>query len=197
MTTQADYKPAADLVGGWLLENAMREGEEIWWPARPGVSLEADGSLYGGIAGPALFFIEAYRTDGDERWLEPVRGTATWMARHFNETSSGWAGCGLFTGIGGWAVVLHELASATGDAEARRQAAAVVDTILAGAAKSVDGANWHEFTEIIWGTAGIGCLLLAIGRSYAGDRSMELAMQAGDWLIQQAETPPAGDFAGP
>jgi hypothetical protein len=100
--SKADYKPAADLVGQWLLDSARREGEEWSWPAQPSVGPDVNGSLYAGTVGPPLFFLEAYRTDGDKKWLEPAAGAVGWMTRHLEETASGWAGCGLFTGIGGW-----------------------------------------------------------------------------------------------
>jgi Lanthionine synthetase C-like protein len=126
----ADYKSAANLVGEWLLGTAQR-GPGGWsWPARPDVAPGVNPSLYNGVVGPALFFVEAHRTDGDERWLEPARGAASWMAHHLEESAVGWAGCGLFTGIGGWALFLDELASATDDDEVRDQAATVVKAIM-------------------------------------------------------------------
>ncbi|HEX8917468.1 MAG TPA: lanthionine synthetase LanC family protein [Chloroflexota bacterium] len=187
-----DYKAAADLVGEWLL-GTVRRGPTGWsWPAQPDVSSDASPTLYNGIAGPLLFFVEAYRTDGDKRWLEAARGAASWMSHHLAQTASGWAGCGLFTGIGGWAVVLDELASVSGDDGIRQQAATVVAAIMDRAAEAEGGRQWHELTEIIWGTAGIGCILLTIGRDYQGNQALELAARAGDWLISRAEEVPTG-----
>jgi lantibiotic modifying enzyme len=188
----ADYKSAANLVGEWLLKTAQRESTGWSWPTHPGIANHTDPSLYAGIAGPALFFVEAYRTGGDERWLEPVRGAASWMAHHLEESAAGWAGCGLFTGIGGWVLVLDEIASASDDDEVRHQAATVIRAIMDRAAKADEGTQWHELTEILWGTAGIGCLLLRIGRDHEGDYAVELAARAGDWLIHQAEPAPTG-----
>src|SRR5919202_3459688 len=108
-----DYKSAADLVGAWLLQTAQREPDGWWWPAKPGMARDAATNLYEGIAGPALFFVEAYRTDHDERWLEPASGAAQWMAHHLEESAGQLAGCGLFKGVGGWALVLDELACAS------------------------------------------------------------------------------------
>jgi len=98
-----------------------------------------------------LFFVEAYRTDGDQRWREPVRGAASWMAHHLDTSAAGWAGCGLFTGIGGWTVALDEFAFASGDDEVRHHAATVVRAIMDRAAEADEGTQWHELTEILWG----------------------------------------------
>lgn len=191
------YKAGADQVGEWLLATAQR-GPGGWsWAAQPEVSEETNASLYDGIAGPALFFVEAYRTDGDARWLEPARGAATWMARHLEEALAEWAGCGLFTGIGGWALALHELALASGDDQARQQAGTVVRAVMDRAVEAERGVHWHDLTEILWGTAGIGCMLLVVGRDYEGDRALELAARAGHWLLQQAEPAPHAGMRWP
>jgi hypothetical protein len=44
----------------------------------------------------------------------------------------------------------------------------------------------------VGGTAGIGCLLLALGPAYPGGAATELAAGAGDWLLTQAEDAPGG-----
>jgi lantibiotic modifying enzyme len=201
------YLAAAEQTGEWLLSTAERgpnrsyrgvrgvvpPEEQSWhWPGQPGVSGEFAPGLGWGTAGPALFFTEAFRTTGDERWLAAAKGGARWMAANLDATADAEAGCGLFTGIGGWAVVLHELADAAGDCEAADLAGRVLRTIAAKASVSASGVNWHDLTEILWGTAGIGCLLLTLGPAYLGSAAVELAAGAGDWLLAQAEDAPRG-----
>ena len=103
------------------------------------------------------------------------------------------AGCGLFSGIGGWAVVLHELAEA-GDPDAAPLVQRVLSTVAAGATVTGDDeVNWHDYTEMIWGTAGVGCVLLALGPRYLGrDPAVDLAVRAGNWLLTHAEPAPGG-----
>ena len=50
----------------------------------------------------------------------------------------------------------------------------------------------HDLTEILWGTAGVGCLMLSLGEDYLGPAGLELAVRAGDWLLTQAEQAPPG-----
>jgi lantibiotic modifying enzyme len=139
-----------------------------------------------------MFFVEAFRTTGDERWLSAARAGARWMDAHLEESSRSWAGCGLFTGVGGWAVVLHELAAAARDEQASGLARRVLETVAAHASVDGDGVHWHDLTEMVWGTAGIGCLMLTPGADYLGPAAVDLAVRAGDWLLGQAEAAPTG-----
>jgi lantibiotic modifying enzyme len=186
------YLESAEQVGAWLLHAADRRPEGWTWPVRPTVGRESGTGIWGGMAGPTLFFVEAYRTTGEEKWLEAARHGSRWMESHLDDALAGWAGCGLFTGVGGWALVLDELARASDDDAADRQAARVLEAIMAAAEVEDGRVSWHGLSEILWGTSGIGCLLLRVGRDRVGDRALELATGAGDWLIDYAEEAPPG-----
>jgi lantibiotic modifying enzyme len=139
-----------------------------------------------------MFFAEAFATTGEPRWLDAARHGARWMAASVDAVAAEWAGCGLFTGIGGWAVALDVLVGRAGDPEFTALAERVLRTITAAASRAPSGAHWGEITEILWGTAGIGCLLLTLGPRYAGPSALDLAASAGDWLLGQTEAAPAG-----
>jgi lantibiotic modifying enzyme len=192
------YLESADQVGAWLLHAAHRQPEGWTWPVRPTVGRESGTGIWGGMAGPTLFFVEAYRTTGEEKWLEAARHGSRWMESHLDDALAGWAGCGLFTGVGGWAHELSVLARASDDDAADRQAARVLEAIMAAADVEDGRVSWHGLSEILWGTSGIGCLLLSLGRGRVGDRervgdrALELAAGAGDWLIDYAEEAPPG-----
>jgi lantibiotic modifying enzyme len=187
------YLQAAERTGDWLLATAQRSPEGWSWPVQPGVRAEVSPSFAWGTAGPVMFFVEAFRTTGDQRWLSAARAGAQWLEAHLDEAVAGWSGCGLLSGTGGWAVVLHELAAAADDERAREQAHRVLGTIAARAAEADHGGvHWHDLTEICWGTAGIGCLMLTLGADYLGPAAVDLAVRAGDWLLAEAETAPAG-----
>ncbi|HEV3309810.1 MAG TPA: lanthionine synthetase LanC family protein [Chloroflexota bacterium] len=156
----------------------------------PDLDDESFGNLYSGSSGPALFFVEAYRTDGDERWLEPAFGAVPWLMERLDGVASMQAGCGLFTGIAGWLVLLTELADITEDTGVRRQVGLVADAIADRAPASADWLNWDELTEITWGTAGTGCALLTLGSVDTYDRFVHTAARAGDWLLTQAVDAP-------
>src|SRR5580704_17635431 len=186
------YLTAAEQAGNWLLATAERSPQGWFWPVRPGVSTEVIPGLCWGTAAPTMFFVEAFRTTGDERWLSAARAGARWMDAHLDESAAGWTGCGLMTGIGGWAVVLDELAAAAHDEHARDLARRVLETVAARASADGDTVHWHDLTDMVSGTAGIGCLMLTLGADYLGPAAVDLAVRAGDWLLAQAEAAPAG-----
>jgi hypothetical protein len=203
------YLAAAERAGDWLVSTAERGPDGWCWPGQPGVSAEIVAGVGWGTAGPVMFFVEAFRTTGDERWLAAASQGRRWMESHLDDCAGQWAGCGLLTGIGGWAVVLDELADAADDEAARELAGRVLETVAARA--SADGGSvddggtrhdggpgrdggsghdgglgrdggpvhWHDLTEILWGTAGVGCLMLELGERYLGSRGLELAVGAG------------------
>lgn len=186
------YLVAAERTGDWLLSTAERSPQGWYWPDRPGAPAEVIPGLGWGTAAPTMFFVEAFRTTGDERWLSAAREGTRWMENHLDASAAEWAGCGLFTGVGGWAVVLDELADAAGDEQASDLARRVLETVAARASGTDGRVHWHDLTEILWGTAGIGCLMLALGTDYLGPAAVELAVGAGDWLLTQAEAAPTG-----
>jgi lantibiotic modifying enzyme len=183
------YLEAAERAGDWLVSTAERGSDGWCWPD---VSGEVVPGVGWGTAAPVLFFVEAFRTTGDERWLAAARQGRRWMENHLDASADEEAGCGLFTGIGGWAVVLDEMAEAAGDEESRLRAGRVLETVAARASADGDLVHWHDLTEILWGTAGVGCLMLTLGPGYLGPRALDLAVRAGDWLLGQAERAPAG-----
>jgi lantibiotic modifying enzyme len=186
------YLAAAERAGEWLISTAGRSPDGWCWPVQPGAYEEVQPGVGWGTAAPTLFFTEAFRTTGDERWLAAARQGARWMENHLDECAGKWAGCGLFTGIGGWAVVLDELADAADDEAVRELAGRVLAAVAARASSENGLVHWHGLTEILWGTAGIGCLMLTLGQRYLGPRAVELAVGAGDWLLGQAEPAPDG-----
>jgi len=187
-----NYLQAAEGVGAWLLATAQREKQGWWWPVQPGVSDEGSAGLGWGTAGPVLFFVEAYRTTGEDRWLAAAREGARLMAHTLDEATRNWAGCGLFTGVGGWAFVLDELAAASDDRAIAAQSRTVFEAIAGQFEPADHGGHWHGLTEILWGTAGIGSLLLGPGGRHLGDRSLDLATRGGEWLLGEAEDAPGG-----
>jgi lantibiotic modifying enzyme len=97
---------------------------------------------------------------------------------------------GLFTGVAGCAVVFNELARAGVDTSA--DMALVFERLVSSAVTTSVGVHWRETTEVLWGTAGIGFTLLALGAPVIGDEALELAARAGDWLLSVAYEVPEG-----
>ena len=185
------YSAAVADVARWLSSVAVEQPDGLAWPARPSVSDEVVASLGWGGLGPILFFADAYRTTGDGGYLGQAEGGARWVRSLIDGDDEG-APPGLFTGLVGVAVVLDELYRASGDERLRADVARVIEMVAEQASETGRGVHWNETTEVLWGTAGIGCVLLTIGQSCLGERAVELAARAGDWLLGEAARVDAG-----
>jgi hypothetical protein len=64
------YLVAAGQVADWLASVGVEGRLGRSWPDRPEVSASGDSSLGWGGLGPIVFFADAYRTLGDDRWLQ-------------------------------------------------------------------------------------------------------------------------------
>ena len=183
------YRLAARQVADWLTFVAAEERGGATWPALPGVSPSAVPSLGWGALGPMVFFADAYRTGGDGSWLEMAERGAAWLRARLVSPDRQMPP-GLFTGLAGFAVVFNELARVGADVAA--DLARVFELLAGAAVPTGTGVNWRETTEVLWGTAGIGFVLLSIGRAVLGDDALDLAARAGDWLLAVAHRTPGG-----
>jgi lantibiotic modifying enzyme len=171
-------------VARWLSSVALTDDHgDTRWPAIPGGSAEVSTSLGWGGLGPIVFFADAHRTLEEGRWLDVASSGGSYL-RSLLDTLDPDLPPGLFTGLAGWAVVFHELERVGLDFAG--DTAMVVTLLRDRAIRDGSGVQWADTTEVLWGTAGIGFLLLTIGVETVGDDALELAAGAGDWLLRQA-----------
>jgi lantibiotic modifying enzyme len=183
------YKGAARQVADWLRFVAVEERGGLTWSAVPGDSTASEPSLGWGALGPMVFFADGYRTMGDSVWLELAERGASWLRTRLGQPDRDMEP-GLFTGLAGFSVVFNELGR-LGVSVAEDQAR-VFELLASAASQSGSGVNWSETTEVLWGTAGIGFMLISIGERAIGRRAVDLAVQAGDWLLTVAHHTPEG-----
>lgn len=187
-----DYLGAAEQTAAWLQHTARRDASGWWWPYAAEEPNEPSPGLGWGVPGPMLFFVEMGKTTGDRSWLEPAGHGLGWMEANLEEYIAEQFGCGLLSGVGGWALVAQLVAEVDDHDRARGVARRVLEAVAREATITDDGVHWRGVTEILWGTAGIGCLLLAIGAEHLGDQALDLATGAGRWLVSQAEDAAVG-----
>ena len=180
--SKRDLEAASD-VARWLESVAVEERSGLRWPDRPEVSRAGRPSLGWGGLGPIVFFADAYRTVGERRWLERGDSGGRQLCSLMDDLDPE-IPPGLFTGLGGWAVVFHELERIGLDYA--DQKARVFGLLRDCSQPDGGGVQWAEATEVLWGTSGIGFLLLAIGVDVLGDDALDLASRAGDWILSQA-----------
>lgn len=152
----------------WLLAAAIGTDTGLAWPAALGEEL--NDSLYAGTPGVVLSLLTAHHSSGDARYLEAAQAAG----RHLVAAIPG-VNSGLYTGVAGIGFALHAL----GDGEGVGTCVETLD------ARADSSGGWGGYTDVIFGAAGTGLFLLAVGES-------DLAAAAGRSLMGQAITTDAG-----
>jgi lantibiotic modifying enzyme len=176
-------------VAKWLDFVAVEDLGGLTWPSQPTVSAEVAPSLGWGALGPMVFFADLARSGGDGAARQRAERGGQWL-RATLDAADPELPPGLFTGLAGFAVVFHELARAGLDGQP--DLARVFGLLRERAAETGSGVHWAETTEVLWGTAGIGFLLLSLGSHAIGEQAVQLASRAGDWLLSVAHQTPEG-----
>jgi lantibiotic modifying enzyme len=188
------YLPAAERTGQWLIAAADRRPQGWCWPWRPGLTTAFGPGLGWGTAGPVMFFAEAFATTGDQRWLDAAKHGARWMAASLDDVAAGWAGCGLFTGIAGWAVALDLIAEMS-DHDG--------DWLLGAAETAPDGIRWGlgdgayatgrynpriRYPNFAHGTAGIAFFLARLAQQTGERRFLDASLAGTGWVLTTLRT---------
>lgn len=174
------YRDAAMQAARWIRASAVQSGNGTAWPADPRDPKSVNATLYAGAPGVILFFLEAYRSTGDQSFLKDARsGADNLLAALANEKEQG-----LYVGIAGIGFALTETFKITGESKYRQGAARCAQLLGERAKKAGKGIEWNETTDIIAGSAGIGLFLLRAARDLKDTAFRELAIQAGYRLIE-------------
>ena len=160
------------------------------WPQVPGSSRPIDLSLYHGSPGIVLFFLELFHATKNHAYLhEATRGgDHLLVAARENPGSS----AGLYSGSAGWAYCFAELYRAGGQSRFREAASEMIERVMAQSREMGKGIAWTEpkdnqvFSDIVYGSAGIGLTLLYADERLREKRALEYALRAGDYLLSAA-----------
>lgn len=166
----------------WIRASAIRTDEGTVWPADPRDPKTVSVDLYSGTPGVILFFIELYRSTGDQSYLKDARGGADYLLSHLADEK----GNGLYEGIAGIGFTLYETFKATRDDKYRRGFLRCLDLLRKRSVKTGKGIEWSDTRDIISGSAGTGLFLLYAARELKDSQARELAILAGDRLIELA-----------
>lgn len=194
MAAAASYVDVARATATWLRSVAIDVDDGSTWPVIPGETPgeEPSISLGWGSTGPVLFFLEAYRTTGEHEWLADAIAGGRWLLGALEDLPPDQTKFGLHTGLTGCAFVFSSLDDNTDDPRFKDAARTTLRRVLDGAEREGSGLSWHGFTEVLWGTAGVGFSLLDFGKRLFGDEAIAAATGAGEWLLSQAEDVQAG-----
>jgi lantibiotic modifying enzyme len=188
--TDRPYLDMARRAEQWIRRSAIREGNGVTWPWDPEVDKKVVTSLYTGMPGVVLFYLELHHATNDATYLDEAIAGARWLAAKLpDEITDGNAG--LYTGIGGSAYVLELVHRASRQAEFRAASERALALVTRAAKVEGDGARWNNSTDIISGSAGIGLFLLW-AREHLGADSLALSQQVGRALVAAGKSERGG-----
>jgi lantibiotic modifying enzyme len=172
-------------IARWLTSSGRDVPDGRIWPVDPEKPEERVAHLYSGTSGVVLFFLEAHRLTGDAAYLDQARAGADHLLSRLDETFEA-EGPGLYTGIAGVGYVLDRVEEATGEEKYLEGVLQTVELLKSEAVPKGKGVEWNDVTDVISGSAGIGLYLLHVERELGLPQARELAIAAGDRLLELA-----------
>lgn len=140
---------------------------------RPGPVGRGDVSLYSGIPGPILFFLELHRYTSDAAWLDRALAEADDLITTIDDNDDP----GLYTGLAGVGFTLGTVFRVTADRKCRHGVERCVERI---------GRLPQHETDVYGGASGTGLFLLWAARELEFERARMLAIDAGRRLVDVA-----------
>ena len=174
------YLDAARLAARWIDGATLHTPEGLAWPADPRDAKTVGKTLYSGTPGVVLFYLALARSTGERAYLDQARGGADWLLASLGKEQS----AGLYEGLSGIGFTLHEVFKATREQKYDGGARLVVRRLRDGATRVGKGVQWSETTDIISGTAGTGLFLLYAARELKDQSASDLAIAAGERLVE-------------
>jgi lantibiotic modifying enzyme len=171
-------------IGDAICADAEPVEEGCRWLSRHDAEYQGHHTgVYMGGAGIALFLLHLYERTREAAYREVALRAIRWLETRAAAADEGMAGPGLYEGRGALAslccraAVILEDRSLLSRAEAHAEACAAMEA---------------EATELLFGTAGVGLLLLELHRATGKERYLRSAEAAGDALLPIAEPVGAG-----
>ncbi len=166
-------------VAHWIRSSAVQTEDGTTWPAVPGDNETINNTLYSGIPGIVLFFLEAFHATGDEDYLGDARVGADYLLATLDQQK----GAGLYVGLSGIGYCLEETYKATKELPYRQGVVRCLDLLEEWAEEKEPGIQWSENTDIISGNAGTGLFLLYLAEALPDKSVLAMARKVGDRLL--------------
>ncbi len=172
-------------IARWLTSSGRDVPDGRVWPVDPEKPEEVAAHLYSGTSGVVVFFLEAHRLTQEPAYLHQARAGADYLLSRLDGTFEA-EGPGLYTGIAGVGYVLDRVQAATGEEKYLEGVLQTVELLRGAALTKGRGLEWNDVTDIVSGSAGIGLFLLHVERELGLPQARELAVGAGDRLLELA-----------
>ncbi|HZQ93330.1 MAG TPA: lanthionine synthetase LanC family protein [Terriglobales bacterium] len=184
------YLATAEGAAQWLSASTIAQKTGVVWSSDPRDPKTVNTSLYAGTPGPILFFLEAYRYTGEQRYLKLARSGADALLASMRPQDDP----GLYEGLAGTGFTLAQTYFVTKDTKYRDGALRTVEWLTQSAKPTDHGIKWNDTTDVIAGSAGTGLFLLWADEHLHAKGARELAVRAGEHLIDAAQHPAPGQL---
>ncbi len=174
---------AARCAERWIRRQRIATSHGVTWPRTPGGSGPAPNQLYHGAPGVVLFYLELYGATGDTAYLREALAGAEDVAARNALPQVQTPEAGLYMGLSGQVFVLAELGKLAGAGRYTQLARRYLAQLTRLSRPVGEGVEWNDFNDIVYGTAGIGLVLLYAHRRFGDEAALELARRAGLRLI--------------
>lgn len=181
------YLDAALKTEQWLRSARQKTQYGVTWPIDPLQPKIIDSTLYSGMPGVVLFYLELYHSTGEQHYLnEAIAGAddivqsvlAQALSRDAAKTR-----LGFYDGLAGLVYVLESVHQSSRNPKYRRSAQQAIDML---ARYTQEGQQWPHENDVISGIAGSGLLLIWWSKQTQDPRALSLARLAGRTLIERA-----------
>ncbi len=185
-----EYLRTAKDAARWIDSTAVlsEDGNGVVWPADPGDPKSVNSRLYSGTPGPILFFLEAYRYTRETHYLNAAQKGADALLGAMKKEDP----TGLYEGLAGTGFTLGEVYLFTKNKKYLDGALQCVDWLKARAKPVGRGLEWDSGNDIIAGGAGTGLFLLWANKELKAPAAHNLAVQAGERLVDLAQSKGSG-----
>jgi len=182
-----DWLSEAIKTEKFIKQAKFQSPEGTAWRVMPdSLNSLSDQTLYSGVPGIVLFYLELYHATGDSDYLEEAKTGAKYLTGKIEEGSFSAGEVGLYTGLAGMSYAILEVFRETKDPYYEEVIINTINLLEASATKSAKGINWAETTDIVYGSAGVGLYLQMVADVLNYSKADSLAILAANGLIDLA-----------
>lgn len=181
--SQKEARPYLDRAldaARWIEGSTVDTERGFMWPAVPAEADTNNNWLYSGNSGVVLFFLEAYYSTGDIKYLDLAGSGADYLLEGIVREKFP----GLYTGISGIGFTLYETFMATREKKYFEGFKKCCQFLKDTAKENGQGIEWSTTTDIISGTAGTGLFLIYAYSKTKDESLLNLAVSAGKRLTE-------------
>jgi lantibiotic modifying enzyme len=198
------YLHAAEEAARWIRSTAQQTAHGTHWlpdPRQPEriATITPPATIYSGVAGDVLFFLELAAVTGDASYLDDARAGANYIAATWREVLDAPAmmpgenlNLAFNMGLTGTAFTLAHVWQATGDERYRNAAADINRHVVERAQPVGAGVEWTGAAAAGLGDGSILLYLLWAAEMFADSTLQALAIAAGRRILEVAERLPDG-----